>query len=126
MNIDNFDRDKEFENALFRNNKHSCLKSFRLENDTLSITVAPYHDQDDELIASFQDVRLQNFDLFSSNESSGFPWDIMGLNCKDHEEDLSFFCLHCLECEMTFLARWPKVIIPAENRSNILSLVLRS
>ncbi|MEH6631449.1 MAG: hypothetical protein V7776_11500 [Halopseudomonas aestusnigri] len=126
MNFDSFDRDKEFESALIRNNSHSCLKSFRLERGTLSITVAPFHDQDDELIATFQDVRLQNFDLFDVEENDGLPWDIMGLNCKDHEEDLSFFCIHCQECEMIFLARWPKVIIPAETRANVISLVPRS
>ncbi len=113
MKFDTFDRDKEFTSVLVRNNTHSCLKRFVLEGGVLSITVAPFHDQADELVATFSDVRLQNFDLFDFEENDGLPWDIVGLNCKDHEDGLSFFCIHCLECEMVFLSRWPTITIPS-------------
>ncbi len=115
MKFDGFDRDHEFESALVKNNPHSCLKSFNLAEGTLSMTIAPVNNQSDERRVTFEDVRLQNFDLFDFEQSHNLPWDIMGLNCKGHQDGLSFFCIHCLECEMVFLSRWPRVHKPTKH-----------
>ncbi|MFD2205706.1 hypothetical protein [Kiloniella antarctica] len=121
MAFKGFDRDKEFADILTGHNAHACLKGFVLENGRLSLRVMPYQgldlDQNEEIVATFSDVRMQNFDVFTGVENKNLPWDIVGMNCLDHKDGLSFFCIHCFECEMVFLSRWPHIETGLKSRA---------
>lgn len=96
----------EFENCMFRSGPVHGLKKIVLEENCLTLIMAPWSDLDDEVTAVFKSCRIKSMEF--EDDEDPMPWDMIGMGCTENKDDAFFFSIHTAGCDLNFTANWPE------------------
>ncbi len=106
----------EIEDALFRGqNRAHLITNFVATNDYILLKLAPQINSNDKVTpdsnalieAKFNNVH--NLSRETHDDDIGYPWSIIGFDCKSISNNRWSFCLHTDWVEYTFDSDWPEI-----------------
>lgn len=101
----------KIEQLIFRGKETHAVVEFAMTLDKLLLTIAPWADLEDKLIAEFAEFEITALEVYPDEPSDmNLPWDIIGFDCYVIDSIKWNFVLHCDSIEICFVSKWARLI----------------